>query len=379
MLTGAGRVVATVTVLAMVAGWIADYPELVLLAFAGLAVLVVAAVWMAFGPHVVASREVRPLRVTEGELARGVLTVTNAATRRSPPFLAIDRVGTRAVSIPLPSLAGGAATTSAYPLPSTRRGIYPIGPLTIGHTDPLRLMRLTGDYAAPARLVVHPRRVVVEPIPTGFARDMEGPTSASSPRGGIAFHSLREYEPGDDHRLIHAKSSARLGTLMIRHNVVPNEPRMAVVLDTSAASYGPGSFDEAVRITASLAVAAMDHDFPLQLRTTGGAASVVERGFRHTDLLDLLAGVEERPDDPGLAALPGMVPAEEGVSLAVVTGQPSMPMLEMVSRVRPRYQMVSLVLVGGTGLPSDFVRGALTISAPDVDGFAAAWNQLVRR
>jgi uncharacterized protein (DUF58 family) len=154
---------------------------------------------------------------------------------------------------------------------------------------------------------------------------------------------------------------------------------MAVVLDTSAASYDLDTFEEAVRITASLAVAAMNHDFPLQLRTTGGAVASVERGCRHTDLLDLLAGVTPRPEDPGLASLPGMVPAEEGVSLGVVTGRPSMPLLEMVSRVRPRYQMVSLVLVGGDALAPNFVPGALTVSVPTAAGFAAAWNKLVRR
>ena len=53
------------------------------------------------------------------------------------------------MTVPLSSLGGGEHSAAGYPLPTARRGLYTVGPLTVGHTDPLRLMRLTTDYAAP--------------------------------------------------------------------------------------------------------------------------------------------------------------------------------------------------------------------------------------
>lgn len=380
MLTRSGIGMAVTSALLMALGWLADYPELVVLAFAGLAALAVAALWMLLRPDLAVVREIRPERVTAGEPALGVVRLTNEAKRRSPPILAEESMAGHRIYVPIPSLSSGDTFTDTYPLPTGERGIYQVGPLTIGHTDPLRLMRVGRAYSTYSTLYVHPRQRVVAPVPTGQTRDMDGPTSSFSPHGGIAFHSLREYVPGDDWRLIHWKSTARTGDLMVRHNVVPNQPRLVVVLDTSSLSYGATTaFEHAVSAAASLSVAAIRGGFPLELHTTGGGAMASDRGGEGAAAaLDLLAAAAMSPGDPGLTALPGMLALDDSQALGVITGQPEARMLAVLPAVRRHVLMISLVqFIGEFGVPTPSPPGVVSVVARSLDEFATSWNNLV--
>ncbi|HEX2299213.1 MAG TPA: DUF58 domain-containing protein, partial [Pseudonocardiaceae bacterium] len=288
---------------------------------------------------------------------------------------------TAQVSIPVPSLAAGECRQISYSLPSQRRGIYQVGPLTINCTDPLRLMARGWKHESCSRLVVHPRTYWAEPVAASGTHDMDGPTSSYAPHGGVAFHSLRDYEFGDDHRLIHWKSTARMGKLMVRHNVVPHEPRLMVVLDTSMSPYHEKSFEEAVSAAASVCVAALGSGFPLTFRTTVTESEPeIWTGVEGEAVLDLLAGVQRSGADQGLAALPGIVPRDDGLTLEVITGQPGGELLALLPVVQRRVRMVSLIQF--TDDPAAFpaaLQGVPAIEVRRGEEFAAAWNLLVRR
>ncbi|MCK9894158.1 DUF58 domain-containing protein [Frankia sp. AgB32] len=376
--SGWGAVAATALLLA---SWpVLHYPELLGLGVTGLVMLAGGALWMLARPRIRVTRRVEPARVVEGGEARGVMTVTNVGRRRCPPFVAVEAVAGERVRVTLPSLAAGASREIDYPLPTRRRGVHAVGPLTVGHSDPLGLFRTGRSYPSHSRMWVCPRLHAMVPLPTGRSPELDGRTSAAAPGGGVAFHSLREYARGDDLRLIHWPSTARTGTLMIRHNVVPHEPRMLVLLDTSAAAYTDESFEAAVRVAASLAVAAFDGGHPVEVRTTGGARASAERGVSgQGEVLALFAEAARREADPGLGMLAGLGPAAEGAALGVVTGTPRQAALDAVGPALRRFAVASVALVGERGARSaPTVPGAFTVAAPTSEQFAARWNRTVR-
>jgi uncharacterized protein (DUF58 family) len=381
MITRAGFAVLAVMVVFAVAGFSLGYPEFVLVAAAAACALLVAGAWLRFTPDVAIARQVRPQRVSQGQAAHGVLTVTNVSRRRCPPIVAQETVGPATVPVLVPSLAPGRRAEREYAIPTSRRGVFEIGPLRIGHSDPLRLVQVSQTRQEKLLLRVRPLVHTVAPLPTGGSPDLDGPTSTNAPRGGVAFHSLRDYAQGDDLRLVHWPSTARAGKLMVRHNVVPNDPTMMVVLDTSAEPFTDDSFEDAVRVAASLAVSGRTHDFPVELVTTGGQRIAAGRGAPSADgALDLLAEVSPTEGDPGLLALPGLAPRQAGTVLGIVTGQPSAAALAAVSAVRQRFAMVSVILVGDRlGRPAAPVSGALVVNVATSEEFAAVWAAKAHR
>jgi uncharacterized protein (DUF58 family) len=374
--TRTGRTLGLVSLVLLALGVGTRYPEFLAMGAAGLIALGSARLMVAIRAELTLSHHIRPVRLVEGEAGTATLIVTNGGRRRSLPLIATERFDGRELAVTVPSLAPGASYEAAFVLNTRHRGLYAVGPVTVVRTDPLRLAAVSHAHAMTMSLWVHPRTHRLDTVPIGRSLAFDGPTFESSPRGGVTFHSLRPYETGNDHRLVHWKSSARMGTLMVRNNVVPSEPSLTLVLDTNAASYPTGTFDEAVRIAASLSVSALDAGIPTLLLTTGGpAASGVRSGRDRRTLLDLLAAVGTSSADPGLAGLARSRPQQAGSSLVVVTGRAEPESARVVAFVRHRYETVTFVQVGDQRRQIGGIPGARMYTAATSDEFALAWNK----
>lgn len=375
----AGRATAAGVVVTYAAGVALGYPQLTILAAGGIVALTFAAVLVAIRPRIRCTRAFEPSAVTTGEAAVAVLEVTNDSRLPSPPVRVADRLGATEIELPIRVLPAGGSTLARYSLPTMRRGRVSLGPLRIVRADPLELLRTRQDAGGRDVLWVHPRTWPMSPPPAGVIADFEGPVSETGTEGTFAFSSLREYVPGDDRRQIHWRSSARVGTLLVRRNVDGNEPRAKLVIDTRLGPWTAESFEDGIEVAASAARALALAGHPIDLRVLAERSDDPQlEGV--TSLADHLAVVERRPEADARGLYTLLEHGEGGGSLVVVTGRYDPAVESWVGRQARRYAPVVLCCVDA-GAPVHWQRrsGINVVTAPTAPRVAELWNRLFSR
>jgi uncharacterized protein (DUF58 family) len=221
--------------------------------------------------------------------------------------------------------------------------------------------------------VVHPLRS----LPPGRSRSLEGAETDRVPFGSTTFHALREYVPGDDLRHIHWRSSAKIGTLMVREHVDTSLPQLTLVLDTSASSHDEAHFEEAVEAAASVAAAAGAARFPVKLMTTGGRSLGARGTSTETPgLLDLLTEVH-LTEEGSLRGLVSTLSLERRSDLLVViTGTPPATELLSFGSLGQRFDrmIIGIVAADPLSVPVAMPTGTLVLRASSAREFADTWN-----
>jgi uncharacterized protein (DUF58 family) len=305
--------------------------------------------------------------------------VKNLSRRTLAPIAIEQRLGDVPIRALLPPLRRGEQGLRAYRLPTSQRGVYDIGPVEIPRADPFGLCRTVQRMGSPQRIAVHPRLLGLHPLPTGISRNLEGPSSDASPQGSVTFHRLREYIVGDDLRMVHWPSTARIGKLVVRHNVDTAQPYTVILTDLDPKRYSAETFEEAIDVTASLVMSMAIGRAPVQLRLTNGDRL---GGPSHRDpipLVDYLTEVEPEPTGSLNAQLVLLRRDRGGTALVVVTGQLDLLSLPMIAALRRAFDrvIVTSIVTRPTRMP---VHPGLTIvAAGSAAELAQAWNTGVAR
>lgn len=381
MPTRAGWSVLGAVVVLGAAGIALDWVDLLVVAAACAAAFVVGFAWVPRRPRLGVDVSLAPARVTVGDAAGATAAVTN---RGRLPSLGIDAevpYGPAVLEVRIPRLGAGETGTVQVGLPTRRRGVVDVGPLALVRRDPFGLFRRDEVLGTAERLWVHPRRYDLAVKSAGRTHDLDAPSADRSPAGTITFHTIREYVEGDDLRFVHWRSTARTGTLMVRQNVDTSRPSTTVILDTSAASYTPASFEVAVEAAASVVDACTAAGFPARVLTTHAEVSGTTRDVAPlTAHLDFLAAVSvsTAPPDPGLLA--AAAPGVSGAAVVFVVGALDEAAKTAMAQVRRRYDRATIVDVAaevGAGAGA-FITDATYLAAPSGPAFAAAWNEAGR-
>ena len=347
VLTPVGWSVSVALVAGVVASAVFGWIEGFIVAVMGLVGLAVAIASVASPSPLSVSLRMASDRIVAGQVALGRVRVLNESARRSGATLVEVTIGRGSGEFMVPPIAGNGTWNEAFSVMTKRRGVITVGPARTVRMDGLGLLRRVLEWDEPILVHVHPPTVRFSFDATGMQMDVEGVASEKLTSSDVSFHALRDYEPGDDRRSVHWPSTARYGRLIVRQFEETHRSHHMVVLDTRIDSWDRRSFETAVSVAASLAIAGsgeartvsmhtadewiptsrpvamLDALSEMETSTRSDFAGVVRRCVMERGGISVLSiVVGESVDDEEAARLANIAPVDVSVSvIRVVPGR----------------------------------------------------------
>lgn len=368
LLTRSGVGAAVVGVGLIIVGLSLRYEELLVLGI--IAVLLVGfGLWVAQRPlQAGVERRLTTVRVQRGDPIRATYRVRNDRRFSTPRAVVIDECDTIRQRTVLPPVPGRSVVDIPTSIDTRRRGIHQLDHLTIERVDPFWMAVGRRRREAYGIVTVHPR--IYELTGTsGLAQAVENEAarrlSSTDPLSG--FVSMREYVQGDDPRLIHWPTTARVGEMMVREHFEVRRPEFTIVLDSAGSVASADDFEEMADVAASIAVHSIRTGYGVIVRTTSRQhAGTLPALSSEADVVDFLTPVKQTAGSDLLTISSLFVTIADGTSVLTITG-PSGP-----SSSLPISDRYAVVRVGRGAADSDGVM----IAAEDAADFARRWRLL---
>ena len=251
----------------------------------------------------IAVARVTPVRAPRGAAVRTSIVVRNVGKRRVPPFRLQDV---------FPGLAGGAIAVDRLEgrmeiervllRTATRRGEWEEGIVVISTGAPFGLVRSVRRLRVPSPFTVVPAwdELTSFPILEPSSAPHETLHERARTGAGQEFLGVREYRPGDSPRLVHWRSTARFGQLVVKE--LEDEAATPVTILLSGADHGTppdSSFEVRVSAAASIAAYAIVTGHPVRMLRHGATGVEELRRPGRDDVLGWLASAVSTRKGPG--------------------------------------------------------------------------------
>ena len=260
IITGLGWTALGLGVAAWIVGAVFGWSEAGVIACVCLVTMIIGALFTIGRTNVEVELSLAPRRVTVDQSALASFEITNSSSRRQSSVRVRLPIGDAAAHFTAPALAPSESFEDWVTIPTEQRGVVDVGPVITYREDPLGLVRREVAWTQTYQLYIHPAIAALDELGTGLLRDLEGRSTQDVSNSDLAFHTLRDYIPGDDQRYIHWKSSARLSSIsgedqfMVRQFLDTRKTHVALVSDLDATHFAsPAEFELSLSCAASIA------------------------------------------------------------------------------------------------------------------------------
>lgn len=227
------------------------------------------------------------------------ITVKIANNKRTPAFLISIEDSLSAGSFRAAGVVPGNGTADLTYMAVLPRGVYDQAPVTISCAAPFGVWRAKKKFTVAADIVSFPLFEDLSTFPLLEALSSPAETMHERRGAGAGYDYLgtRDYRAGDSMRVVHWRSSARRGELIVKEFEEEKSAPVAILVDVSknTGAAGESSLDAGARVAATIANYCLKAGHPLRIAAgSGGGLDVLDRPGLES-VLEWLAGLKEDP------------------------------------------------------------------------------------